>query len=855
MSFFDFFNGAGGTSEDEEKKPIAKFSDACFLMDYIEDIVASAEDENKNGFKNFKVIDSDRPESAAAAHRIIPKLTSRDGIDQFLDISPASLATLQPRIKLYKVIYQDNDVNSQKKQELEFVFEDFFSNKRIEDVLNQKSNRIGGAGITECSWKLDGTNPAEAERVIKVNMTFEFQSPLDLLGDRYDPAGGFIKAPDDLTDNTPNLIDLILHPPQLTEVTGFKASLASDKGQYVPKFYRIKLEIGWAVPDTFDGKIPGVTAVPNSQNRNKDPHVALKEELEKQRMSLMLNLVSHDLSIKENGGLTLSVQYIASLEEAINGNQADILNIIKRLEGAASEKTEFETRSQSAEARREQIADLEERIECLKLNNEEVNEKDEDDLQKLKDEAKQEQEELDGLTSGEKSAVYKQFLELLNDRVYGFNLRRRQVEKWLESLDRVKRPKFSDVASEITKKPSKNSKDAEEAVDDAANEKKKSESSSSFLGGSEDFATKAKNEAVDKDKKRLNYLFFGDILDVACEVMNSQLNSEVDNMRILTGPIIIQHPRGRRIITNLADLPVSYDDFQNFFFETVVRKQLASYPLMQFVRDVLERLVKKVLQPSECFPKEREKRAIKISTTIFPISLEAADKLGIGRNNRSCSGRLNIDQLCSIEPIGENEEVMNCMLFYLAGYRASELKGNVIDDRDKGIYHFYIGSDRGIVKSIDYARADVEGLREARQAEARNLGQIRDIYNAKVKLVGNTMFYPGMKVFLSPPIGFGDPTKDGTKNGIENPDSYGSLANMLGIGGYYDVITVDSTISRGGQYETELDCVFAQSGGPLDSIDARCDTRLSKTPGENNQDDNPNQASPCGKDPSEGEDS
>lgn len=847
MSFFDFFNGAGGTSEDEEKKPIAKFSDACFLMDYIEDLVASAEKNNENGFKNFKVIDSDRPESAAAAHRIIPKLTSRDGIDQFLDISPASLATLQPRIKLYKVIYPNNDVNSQEKQELEFVFEDFFSNKRIEDVLNQKSNRIGGAGITECSWKLDGTNPAEAEKVIKVNMTFEFQSPLDLLGDRYDPAGGFIKAPDDLIDNTPNLIDLILHPPQLTEVAGFKASLSRERGQYVPKFYRIKLEIGWAVPDTFDGTIPGLSS---------DDSKKLKEELEKQRMSLMLNLVSHDLSIKENGGLTLSVQYIASLEEAINGNQADILNIIKRLEGAASEKTEFETRSQSAEARREQIADLEERIECLKLNNQEVA-ADEDDLQKLKDEAKQEQEELDGLTSGEKSAVYKQFLELLNDRVYGFNLRRRQVEKWLESLDRVKRPKFSDVASDITKKSPRNKKDGEEAVDDYVNEKKKSESwfSFDFLGGNEDFATKAKNRAVDKDKKRLNYLFFGDILDVACEVMNSQLNSEVDNMRILTGPIIIQHPRGRRIITNLADLPVSYDDFQNFFFETVVRKQLASYPLMQFVRDVLERLVKKVLQPSECFPKEREKRAIRVSTTIFPISLEAADKLGIGRNNGSCSGRLNIDQLCSIEPIGENEEVMNCMLFYLAGYKASELRGNVIDDRNKGIYHFYIGSDRGIVKSIDYARADVEGLREARQAEARNLGQIRDIYNAKVKLVGNTMFYPGMKVFLSPPIGFGDPTKDGTKDGIENPDSYGSLANMLGIGGYYDVITVDSTISRGGQYETELDCVFAQSGGPLDSIDARCDTRLSKTPGENNQDDNPNQASPCGKDPSEGEDS
>ena len=40
---------------------------------------------------------------------------------------------------------------------------------------------------------------------------------------------------------------------------------------------------------------------------------------------------------------------------------------------------------------------------------------------------------------------------------------------------------------------------------------------------------------------------------------------------------------------------------------------------------------------------------------------------------------------------------------------------------------------------------------------------------------------------------------------------------------YYDVISVDSTISRGGQYETTLDCIFAQSGGTLDSIEARCE--------------------------------
>jgi hypothetical protein len=167
---------------------------------------------------------------------------------------------------------------------------------------------------------------------------------------------------------------------------------------------------------------------------------------------------------------------------------------------------------------------------------------------------------------------------------------------------------------------------------------------------------------------------------------------------------------------------------------------------------------------------------------------------------------------------------MNCMLYYLNSYKAADLKANEEDDREKGIYHFHIGLDTGLIKGIDYQRSDVAGLREARQAEARNLGQIRDVYNAHVKMVGNSLFYPGMKVFLNPPIGFGAPEVDGInpETGKQDESNFGSISNLLGIGGYYDVISVDSKISRGGQYETELDCIFAQSGGTLDNIDAKC---------------------------------
>ena len=298
---------------------------------------------------------------------------------------------------------------------------------------------------------------------------------------------------------------------------------------------------------------------------------------------------------------------------------------------------------------------------------------------------------------------------------------------------------------------------------------------------------------------------------------------------LLFGPVIINHPRGEKMLIPLSSIPISYSRFTEFFFDTIVRKQLASYPLKQFIKDIFEKMVRSVLQPSECFPSGRQDRKIEISMSNFTVSEDVADKLhldSISYEKRGYNSHPLLYFQGNVEPPRDEEKVYNCMFFFVNSYTAAELKANEIDDREKGIYHFFIGADRGIVKSIDYTRTDVEGLREARQADARNLGQIRDVYNAKVTLVGNSLFYPGMKVFLNPPLGFGAPEEDG----YGDDNNFGSMANLLGIGGYYDVITVESTISRGGAYETVLECIFAQSGGTLDSIEARCEGILENPP-------------------------
>jgi hypothetical protein len=78
------------------------------------------------------------------------------------------------------------------------------------------------------------------------------------------------------------------------------------------------------------------------------------------------------------------------------------------------------------------------------------------------------------------------------------------------------------------------------------------------------------------------------------------------------------------------------------------------------------------------------------------------------------------------------------------------------------------------------------------------LGQLREVYNADIVMVGNTIFHPGMIIYIHPPIEMGV-----TSN--ENTFSY-----LLGIGGYYSVIKVQSSLSLEG-FETTLECVYLTS--------------------------------------------
>jgi hypothetical protein len=143
-------------------------------------------------------------------------------------------------------------------------------------------------------------------------------------------------------------------------------------------------------------------------------------------------------------------------------------------------------------------------------------------------------------------------------------------------------------------------------------------------------------------------------------------------------------------------------------------------------------------------------------------------------------------------------------LLYAADPLPSNLEGNFEDDLAKGVYHFHIGTNKGLVKRIKFTKTDQPYLREARYMNQGydGLSQLREPYKIDVEMFGNARIFPGMTVYINPA---------GLGYSLGQPSEEGSLAWTLGLGGYHMVINAQHSIERG-KFDTRVNCVWVLRG-------------------------------------------
>jgi hypothetical protein len=86
--------------------------------------------------------------------------------------------------------------------------------------------------------------------------------------------------------------------------------------------------------------------------------------------------------------------------------------------------------------------------------------------------------------------------------------------------------------------------------------------------------------------------------------------------------------------------------------------------------------------------------------------------------------------------------------------------------------------------------------------------QLGAVYKVTIDMVGNTIFYPGMEVFVNP-MGLGGVNWDPTQGNLDGGEA--SIANKLGFGGYHLVTRVNNSISSG-KFNTTVEAQWHYSG-------------------------------------------
>ena len=137
-----------------------------------------------------------------------------------------------------------------------------------------------------------------------------------------------------------------------------------------------------------------------------------------------------------------------------------------------------------------------------------------------------------------------------------------------------------------------------------------------------------------------------------------------------------------------------------------------------------------------------------------------------------------------------------------------QLSGVASQDIPRGIYHFNIGSDKGLLQNMSFSKVDLEGVTEMRSRQAivgggDQLDQLTFPYDVDLTLVGNTLFIPGMVFYANPSfLGLGD------------PHDANSLAYKLNLGGYFIALEVETRISPG-EFTTRLPNAFTLGHGKV----------------------------------------
>ena len=256
---------------------------------------------------------------------------------------------------------------------------------------------------------------------------------------------------------------------------------------------------------------------------------------------------------------------------------------------------------------------------------------------------------------------------------------------------------------------------------------------------------------------------------------------------------------------SLANLPISLEYFGNWFYENVISVEREQYFFRRFMDDVLNGLVQPILN-TMCGDQKTLRLGYTLHTVaadMLPNTIAAGEQVSIypPREDNPFSLQFGVDGF--IEAVRKSafkaaqagiDELMTTLILIHAEQVNVKRTGNVEEDQKDGVYHFFLGSDRGLVKQFNFSKKQMPQLR-AMNIERVNKGATKAgilvlPMDVSLTMFGNGLLRNGSMIFVNADFGVGT-----------------QVADQLALGGYYRVYKSSNTI-RPGFFETEVDCIF-----------------------------------------------
>ncbi len=744
------------------------------------------------------------------------------------DADPALLSALTPAIRIYKVFYPSKTKTGTKRGNQSFSWlvpfdEVPFNVKRgevaktsaylgtnkqdsINKILNGES-KLHGAGIKSFSYKFIGTNPAEVNSRIDADLELYFQDVRDLIKviDVGAQDKNFIGDPKPTATLKFSYADLIADSP-LYKSTDSNPIINED-------YYRIKIAVGYSIPPK--------SYLKKLLNEDDDSKIQkLIDALKKATVVLYLNPHTHQVSFDETGSVILKIKYTCAM--TTDKTNLNCLRIAKdsytklktaeeAYDNALSSATTSDNKEKAKKALYKELADVE-------YNKNEV--------------YAEIFSRLTGVHRSTNTTKYKLFEAVFNAEALGLTPTgelQTDTTKLYENLDKARQVKSfqttkfgqEDRGYYLTQNPA--------IPDDAIikpdmNDAQRNDAVAKLREYYSNLAPQTNLSKTDPSLAKglfpVKFMFFGDIFDTFCEILDN-VDYEEDRPKIVLTEFALDIPvsyksgegqngiKYQNFVFNIADIPVSLEMFRYFFMERVVKQRLSKYDLFSLITDLLVDVISNSVSTSYFGSKGVLNNSVRMTSLSlsFPKAKDKDVLEGIRERNSGAPQKYNgiilgtnikdkrqeLIQSTTLETFSGN--ISNYSIMHTSNQFPQIIRSNngVVDkDEAAGIFHMYVGSNRGLIKKIDFVKQDMPFYKEMKFRSSfgeKSLGRLLEVYDANITMFGNNIYRPGDFLYIEP-IFF-------------STSQAAADLGRLGLGGYYMVMDVETKMSSD-SYETVL---------------------------------------------------